>query len=136
MFKLHILSLFFLFAFAGSKAFKQTSEPNSNVEKYYEDDKNGQFKDHHSGDINILLKDDGEVDLKLPEHAKYYHFDEDENDEAPLLMKRGKGKGKGRWKGRGRYRGGGWSNKPWKNRNYGNYGGYGGGGPGGYYNDW
>lgn len=85
--------------------------------------------------MTILLIDDGEIDVNVPNHEDFYYInDEDESDRAPLLMKRGKGK----WRNRG-YRG----SKGW--RKYNKYGpnGYGGGyngyngpnGPGGGWNN-
>ena len=124
MFKLRILSLFFLLAFAGSKAFKQESII----------DNHNQINNHDHGDIKILLKDDGEVDLKIPEHDDYYLYDDEqdyESEHAPLLMKRGKG-GKRRWGRKGGYGGGkGWRKYNKYNNGYNGYNNYNGpNGPG------
>ncbi|PWN34136.1 uncharacterized protein FA14DRAFT_68848 [Meira miltonrushii] len=128
MFKLRILSLFFLFAFAGSKAFK----PQTNFETYDEEPK---LRNHNHGDhVAILLKDDGEVDVKIPDHKDVYINEEDESDRAPLLMKRGKGGRK--WKGYKYGRGPKWG----RGRYYGGYNNYNGpNGPGGWnngYDNW
>lgn len=130
MFSLRIISLLCVFAFTSSDAFQAAivkSDPFLDMET----DQKSFIKSNDHNKVNILFKDDGQIDLMLPFH-RTHHFDNDqverEAESAPLLMKRGKGKGKGwkhggRWKGRGGYGGYG---KPWK---YGR-GGY--NGPGGY----